>query len=70
MIEYLSNRYNASICEAACSFFFPYERYDVKSAQGILIPGGFGARATEGMFKAAEYARTQRVPYLGICMGL
>ena len=37
---------------------------------GILVPGGFGIRGIEGKVKAAEYARTHRVPYLGICLGM
>ncbi len=37
---------------------------------GIIIPGGFGTRGTEGMILAAEYARTQKVPFLGICLGM
>ena len=37
---------------------------------GILVPGGFGDRGVEGMILAAEYARTHRVPYLGICLGM
>ena len=37
---------------------------------GILIPGGFGVRGVEGMVRAASYARTKRIPYLGICLGL
>lgn len=37
---------------------------------GILVPGGFGIRGTEGMIAAAEYARTNRVPYFGICLGM
>lgn len=37
---------------------------------GILVPGGFGARAFEGKIAAARYAREQGVPYLGICLGL
>jgi CTP synthase len=38
--------------------------------QGIIVPGGFGNRGTEGMILAAEYARTNKVPYLGICLGM
>ncbi len=38
--------------------------------QGILVPGGFGERGIEGMILAAEYARTHRIPYLGICLGM
>ncbi|MGY8778662.1 MAG: CTP synthase [Longimicrobiales bacterium] len=37
---------------------------------GILIPGGFGPRGVEGMLQAIWYAREQRVPFLGICLGL
>src|SRR5947207_3323123 len=37
---------------------------------GILIPGGFGVRGVEGKVDAARYAREQRVPFLGICLGL
>ncbi|MGV6812396.1 MAG: CTP synthase [Brevirhabdus sp.] len=36
----------------------------------ILVPGGFGERGTEGKIKAAEFARTHGVPYLGICLGM
>ena len=41
-----------------------------KDVSGILVPGGFGIRGTEGMIAAAEYARTNRVPYFGICLGM
>lgn len=37
---------------------------------GILIPGGFGTRGTEGKILAAKYARTKKVPFLGICLGM
>ncbi len=37
---------------------------------GILVPGGFGERGTEGKIKAAQYARENNVPYLGICLGM
>ncbi|WP_415393415.1 CTP synthase [Paracoccus sp. SJTW-4] len=37
---------------------------------GIIVPGGFGERGTEGMIVAAQYAREKRVPYLGICLGM
>ena len=42
----------------------------LKSADGILVPGGFGIRGTEGKILAAKYARENKVPYLGICLGL
>ena len=37
---------------------------------GILIPGGFGERGTEGKFAAVRYARENKVPFLGICLGM
>ena len=40
------------------------------TADGILVPGGFGNRGTEGMILAAQYARIHRIPYLGICLGM
>jgi CTP synthase len=38
--------------------------------QGILIPGGFGDRGTEGKILAAKYAREQGIPFFGICLGM
>ncbi len=40
------------------------------SADGILIPGGFGGRGIEGKILAAQVAREQQIPYLGICLGM
>lgn len=37
---------------------------------GMIVPGGFGIRGTEGMILAAQYARTKGIPYLGICLGM
>lgn len=39
-------------------------------ADGIIIPGGFGYRGTEGMILAAGYARRNKIPFLGICLGM
>ena len=39
-------------------------------ADGIIVPGGFGSRGIEGMVLAARYARENRVPYFGICLGM
>ncbi|KAK9321234.1 CTP synthase N-terminus-domain-containing protein [Lipomyces orientalis] len=44
--------------------------HEVCSADGILVPGGFGVRGTEGMIAACKWARENKVPYLGICLGL
>ena len=42
----------------------------LKSAQGIIVPGGFGYRGIEGMVSAANYARQNNIPYLGLCLGM
>ena len=42
----------------------------LKSFDGILVPGGFGSRAFEGKILAAKYARENKIPFLGICLGL
>jgi CTP synthase len=42
----------------------------LRSAQGIVVPGGFGIRGIEGMIKAASYARNNKIPYLGLCLGM
>ncbi len=42
----------------------------LRSADGILVPGGFGNRGVEGKIAAANYARVNSVPYLGVCLGL
>jgi CTP synthase len=42
----------------------------LSAVDGILIPGGFGGRGIEGKIAAAQIAREQRVPYLGICLGM
>ncbi|EFH48992.1 hypothetical protein ARALYDRAFT_352427 [Arabidopsis lyrata subsp. lyrata] len=41
-----------------------------KSAECILVPGGFGDRGVSGMVLAAKYARENKIPYLGICLGM
>ena len=42
----------------------------LKNVSGILIPGGFGKRGTEGKIEAIRYARTKKIPFLGICFGM
>jgi len=43
---------------------------DLKQADGIVVPGGFGQRGIEGKIMAARYARENNVPYLGLCLGM
>ena len=51
-----------------------FEREDpashLQGVDGILVPGGFGERGSEGKILAARFARTRRVPYFGICFGM
>ena len=42
----------------------------LENADGILVPGGFGSRGIEGKIMAVKYARENRIPYLGICLGM
>ena len=42
----------------------------LSDADGILVPGGFGARGIEGKILAAKYAREEKIPYVGICLGM
>ncbi len=41
-----------------------------KNSKGIIVPGGFGNRGIEGKIKAINYARTNNIPYLGLCLGM
>jgi CTP synthase len=51
-----------------------FEREDpaqfLQKVHGILVPGGFGSRGTEGKIRAAQFAREKKVPYFGICLGM
>jgi CTP synthase len=49
--------------EASLSQYF-------EGADGIVVPGGFGQRGTEGKIRAIQFAREQQVPYLGLCLGM
>ena len=43
---------------------------ELDGVDGILVPGGFGERGSEGKIKAAQFARERKIPYFGICFGL
>ncbi len=45
-------------------------RKKLKNISGLLIPGGFGKRGTEGKISAIKYARENKIPFLGICFGM
>lgn len=51
------------VCCAPCML-------QLRAADGVLVPGGFGNRGVEGKILAAQYARENKVPYLGICLGM
>lgn len=42
----------------------------LRAADGIVVPGGFGNRGTEGKIAAAQYAREKKIPYFGLCLGM
>ncbi len=42
----------------------------LRDAQGVLVPGGFGARGLEGKMTAIRYARENKIPFLGLCLGM
>jgi CTP synthase len=42
----------------------------LEHVHGILVPGGFGERGSEGKIQAARFARERKVPYFGICFGM
>lgn len=68
----IHNRVKAKI-EWINSEVFESEEEITSKLQGfnaILVPGGFGERGTEGKIKAAQYARENNIPYLGICLGM
>lgn len=48
----------------------PSKLRELKKYDGILVPGGFGARGVEGKLKVVEYARINKIPYFGLCYGM
>jgi len=68
----VSNRVKVKV-EWIDSEVFEHDEEITARLQGfnaILVPGGFGERGTEGKIKAAQYARENDIPYLGICLGM
>lgn len=47
-----------------------FEVKDLKNYQGIVVPQGWGSRGVEGIIKAVEFARENKIPYLGLCFGM
>ena len=48
----------------------PSKLKELKELDGIIVPGGFGKRGTEGMIMTARYARENKIPYFGLCLGM
>jgi len=48
----------------------PEKLSELKKFDGIIVPGGFGSRGTEGKIKAIEYCRKNKIPFLGLCLGM
>jgi CTP synthase len=66
-----ANRVRVKILWVEAEDFENKEPEDVlKGANGILVPGGFGERGTEGKIRAVQYAREKKIPYFGICLGM
>jgi len=48
----------------------PKKIQELSKYDGIIVPGGFGSRGVEGLLKVIEYARTNKIPYFGLCYGM
>ena len=49
---------------------FPEKLKELKKFDGIIVPGGFGTRGIEGKIKVIEFCRNEKIPYLGLCLGM
>lgn len=67
----IANKANVNIRWIDAEMLTPenIEEY-LHDVDGILVPGGFGHRGTEGKIMAIHYARTQKIPFLGLCLGM
>ena len=67
----IANNLKVNLIRIESDFLKPKQIKDkLKDASGILIPGGFGKRGTEGKIAAVNYARKNKIPFLGICFGM
>lgn len=67
----LANDVEVEICWVHSTDLEKEKGWDVvKRADAVLVPGGFGSRGIEGKILAARYARENKVPYLGLCLGM
>ena len=49
---------------------FPEKLKELKQFDAVIVPGGFGSRGTEGKIKAIEFCRQNKIPFLGLCLGM
>ena len=67
----IANNSKVNLIRIESDFLKPSEiKNKIKGVSGILIPGGFGKRGTEGKIAAINYARLNKIPFLGICFGM
>ena len=67
----INNNLNVNLVRIESDNLKPTEiKKKLKNVSGILIPGGFGKRGTEGKIAAIKYARINKIPFLGICFGM
>jgi len=67
----IANNLKVNLVRIESDFLKPSEiKNNLKDVSGILIPGGFGKRGTEGKIAAINYARENKIPFLGICFGM
>ena len=67
----ISNNLKVNLVRIESDFLKPKDiKKKLKDVAGILIPGGFGKRGTEGKIAAINYARSKKIPFLGICFGM
>tara|TARA_Y100000591_G_scaffold275776_1_gene252578 strand:+ start:1 stop:1623 length:1623 start_codon:yes stop_codon:yes gene_type:complete len=67
----IANRIKVNLIRIESDYLKPIEiKKKLTDVSGILIPGGFGKRGTEGKIAAVNYARKKKVPFLGICFGM
>ncbi len=67
----IANNLKVNLIRIESDFLKPGEiKGKLKNVTGVLIPGGFGKRGTEGKIAAINYARKNKIPFLGICFGM
>ena len=67
----IANNLKVNLIRIESDFLRPGEiKGKLKNVTGVLIPGGFGKRGTEGKIAAINYARKNKIPFLGICFGM